>query len=319
MITIRAFRGDDADYAAYAAVRNAVFPEYPYTAAELRSFDEKRDARCFYARVLVEIDGQIVGEAHIGHMAWMFNPQIFDLGVYVHPEYRRRGAGSLLYQQLLATVAKFEPRAFLHEVREDYSDGVRFAQQRGFGEERRIWESRLNVRAFDPSRFTGAIERAEASGISFTTAAELIGRDESFWHQLHTLDTTVTDVPSPEPLTPPDFATWIKYFDSPNFIPEGMFIARDGERIVGSSSLWRRESSNELDTGFTGVYPQYRRRGIALALKLQAINYANQVGAPIIRTENDATNRGMLSINELLGFVKQPAWLTMRSEQVPQL
>jgi GNAT superfamily N-acetyltransferase len=53
----------------------------------------------------------------------------------------------------------------------------------------------------------------------------------------------------------------------------------------------------------------HRRRGIALALKLAAIDYARRVGAPIIRTDNDSTNTGMLAINSRLGFVRQPGWI----------
>lgn len=74
--------------------------------------------------------------------------------------------------------------------------------------------------------------------------------------------------------------------------------------------LFHRASDDHLDTGLTGVRRAWRRKGIALALKLRAIAYARSVGAPVIRTENATTNQAMLAINEALGFAKQPAWIT---------
>lgn len=64
-----------------------------------------------------------------------------------------------------------------------------------------------------------------------------------------------------------------------------------------------------MHTGLTGVLPEYRRRRIALALKQRALAWAREQGVKLVRTSNDSTNLRMLSINERLGFVKEPAWI----------
>lgn len=61
----------------------------------------------------------------------------------------------------------------------------------------------------------------------------------------------------------------------------------------------------------TGVIRDYRKRGIATALKVRALTYAKERGAPAVRTWNEVNNDGMLGINFRLGFVRQPAWIEM--------
>jgi len=64
-----------------------------------------------------------------------------------------------------------------------------------------------------------------------------------------------------------------------------------------------------LRTGVTGVRREYRRRNIALALKVRALEFGKSQGYRQVITENEINNQGMIAINDRLGFVKNPAWL----------
>src|SRR5690606_23520676 len=118
------------------------------------------------------------------------------------------------------------------------------------------------------------------------------------------------DVPSPEPITEVPFEEWMKLWDRPNLLPDAWFIAvHDGE-YVGSTNLWKTQARDDLlYTGLTGVLREYRRKGIATALKLQAVRYAQTHGISQVRTWNAQSNEGMLGINVRLGFVRQPAYI----------
>ena len=63
-----------------------------------------------------------------------------------------------------------------------------------------------------------------------------------------------------------------------------------------------------MDTVFTGVVRSHRRRGIAKALKVLAIDYAHRQGYQLIKTDNEEHNP-MFQINLALGFQPEPAIL----------
>ncbi|MGE5591055.1 MAG: hypothetical protein ACM3ZA_10635 [Bacillota bacterium] len=50
------------------------------------------------------------------------------------------------------------------------------------------------------------------------------------------------------------------YLESSTFLAEGEFIALDGDRWVGLSTLWNWPEAGAINTGLTGVLPEYRRR-----------------------------------------------------------
>jgi len=101
----------------------------------------------------------------------------------------------------------------------------------------------------------------------------------------------------------------------PTLRHDGYFLAKDinhGDRFVGVSNLFKNPSDPDvLKQGLTGVLPEYRRRGIATALKLRTVRYALDNGIRQIATRNNTRNLAMLRINEGMGFTKLPAWITL--------
>ena len=96
----------------------------------------------------------------------------------------------------------------------------------------------------------------------------------------------------------------------PTALHDAFFIAGDGAEYVGMTALYQHPGEADvLYQGLTGVARSHRGRGIALALKLNGIRYARERRYRQIRTDNDATNVPMLSINVALGFRRRPAWI----------
>jgi len=112
------------------------------------------------------------------------------------------------------------------------------------------------------------------------------------------------DMPGDEPETELSFEDWARDdYGSPALSDEGSFVALARERAVSLAFLTvdpqRRIAYNQM----TATLPDFRRRGLAFAVKLEAARWAATNGVGRIVTENDAANAGMLAVNEQLGYL----------------
>jgi len=316
-VTIRPFDGSDADYEAAAAVWNAIHPDIAGSGAEMRSRDGRTDPEKYYLCRWMAKDtttGDIVGGALLRHMTWSFDPHRFVFFVAVIPDRQRQGIGRALYQTVSDTLHELGAGEAWTTTRETLADTLGFLARRGFEEKERLWESRLNVPAFDAAPFAPLLGRIADDGITIVTLAEVQQRDPKWLHIIYDLDATLSaDAPSPRPFTHPSIEDYtLHHVNASCLLPDGYFLAMDGERYVGVSFVERRDRwPDRLAHGFTGVRRKYRGRGIATTLKVKTIEYARQHGYTEIVTENSTLNAPMLAVNEKLGFVRQPAWVEL--------
>ncbi len=79
--------------------------------------------------------------------------------------------------------------------------------------------------------------------------------------------------------------------------PDGQLLAADGNHWVGICAVRLYSEVEQAFNVHTGVVRDYRRRHIALALKLTEIRYTRDHAARSLSTNNDSTNEPMLALN----------------------
>ncbi|MEQ8675663.1 MAG: GNAT family N-acetyltransferase [Aggregatilineales bacterium] len=302
------------DYPAVVAIRNRVEPEYPMSVEAFQRRYEERDLKCLFQMLIAENDDHpMIGYALYTQHADMYKPHVFWLKMGVLPEHQQRGVGTVLFSALMDDLVQHQPIELNTEVREDNLPTLKFAHQHGFSENARRWESRLDLPSADVSLWEGYDEKMAVQGIVLKSLADLADdpeRDTKFYELHWQVD---SDVPLEYgeilKLSMEEFRKEV--LDNPNFVAEGTFVALDGDDYVGLSTFFKDEANN-LYIYLTGTAREYRRRGIATAVKVFGIQYAKAHGYKTILTFNDAPNIGMIAINESLGFVRQPAWLIMK-------
>jgi GNAT superfamily N-acetyltransferase len=308
-----------ADYPALVAVGKASYPDYGETVEEWRHWDKTWDhSKYFKLRLVAEDAGRIVGYGVVNHMRWAFVPTKYRVDITVLPKDRRRGHGTALYDDLAAAVAERGARVIAASAKESMADGVRFLTKRGYREVKRDWESRLFMNGFDSGRFATADGRVTKQGIRIVALADEMQRDTAALQKAFELNEDCRmDIPSVDPPTRHTFDEFRgDDIDAPNALLDAFFIAIDKDgRYLGVSNMFRSlENPTFLWQGITGVRRDARGRGIAMALKLRTVQYAIDRGIEHIKTWNDVHNKPMLSINEALGFAKQPVWVSYEKD-----
>ncbi len=311
-VSLRPF--GEGDYPVFVEISNESFPDYGWTVDEVRHYDvDWRPEGFFERRVMASENDAVIGFSNAFHSRGQFAPENYNLEVVVRPPARGRGIGQALYTDAARVLTERRAHWARNGVKESNADAVAFVKRIGAIELKRDWESRLDLASFDPAPFANAPERAAAAGIRITTLAEEVKTDPEAVRKTYALHAAArVDVPGLDPATPSPYERFeSEVLRGPGSLPEAYFIAlRDG-RYVGESALGKEGADpTVIHQQLTGVLRDERGKGIAMALKLKTVEYARANGFLQIRTWNDSLNRPMLAINEALGFVREPAWIT---------
>jgi ribosomal protein S18 acetylase RimI-like enzyme len=301
--TIRPFRPDDVPDV--VALENADLPpESHLTPERWIADDPHKSGQEVFLRL-------VAGQPAVGYLnatdrgtTLARKPGVCHLNLVVHPEHRRRGLGTALYQRALAFAAERGCHSLLTWILESEA-AVAFLRRHGFEELQRRQTAHLDLDRFDPAAFAPLVQRVERQGVRLLWSADLPDAPATRRRLFDLL--VATDTLSPGA----SFEAWSATLDGTDPAQEGFLLAEaDGAWIAYTQVGPRDRARGVARTLHAATLPAFRDRGIGTAVKLRSLELLRAMGYRHVTTSNRVENAAMLAINRKLGYVPDRAELT---------
>jgi mycothiol synthase len=279
-VHVRVTPDDELD--AYVAIWNAVTPAEAST-AQLQRERRVRDGRRLY--LLADGPG---GAEGCGYAGPSDSPTRGWVAPRVLPAARRRGIGTELLVRLCAHVHGLGfPRTGSRLVGGD-AGSLAFARRFGFEEVNRQVEQ-IRELGDEP-------DAVPPAGVAFVSIEE---RPELLREAYALGSAGWADMATPTPVTT-SLDDWLR---DEATLAGGSFVALAGGEIVGYSGLCRKpDDETTAEDGMTVVRRDWRRRGLATALKRAELAWAARNRIRRVETWTQQGNEGVRAVNERLGF-----------------
>ena len=284
-LQIRTARPDDA--AGVVALRAILFPYLVRGVEATRRMIADPPPGADWRAFVAEVDSHPVGWVSGSRNTSTAEPGVGDIAqLFVHPDHRRRGIGSALFDRVrrhLTDIGVRRVRAW------SQPDALDFARRCGFTPSREMRYAALDLLPPPPVPAT-------PDGVTLVTVSGLDPRD------LHAADVAAAaDEPSDVPVDAMSYEAWrYDVWDDLGLDRELSRAATVDARIV-AFSLVRRDGTR-MWSDFTGTVPQHRGRGLATLVKAEALRRAAANGVTVAYTSNDEENAPMLAVNRRLGY-----------------
>ncbi|HLO98641.1 MAG TPA: GNAT family N-acetyltransferase [Fimbriimonas sp.] len=290
-------------------VYNEFAPMHPLTVAIFMRELETLEPRFQNIIFVAEEQAEIVGVALMSCSASSYHPQRFLLDLGVSNAHRSKGIGTALYETTVNHLKTLDVLSISIQVGEENQSGLKFATKRGYVEQKRDFVSILDLSTFDPPTFSAKEQTVEIRSLQETDSPEVRRQWYELWSRVR------HDVPRSEPATPLSFEFFEEQIvNEPDLVHSATLFAFVDSKMVGFTAGFHDVGANLFEQWLTGVDREFRGKHIALSLKVTQATEAKRLGIASVKTDNDTRNAPMLAVNDRLGFVRQPAVLSMKKE-----
>ena len=233
--------------------------------------------------------------------------------IFLDPQYNGNGYRQLLYERMLKEIQAFDCNRLYADIYEhpNYDQFKKLLLNNNFYIGLKIRESSLQLENINLIDYNPLLKKLDAKGIQFYDAKNEMLDFPDHYKKLEELQWLYgQDFPMPKGIahTRNPFEQYMKdqkLFEDKHYGIE--IVAVDGDMYVGSTDieLFPKSDPFKAWTGSLGVLREYRRQGIATALKVKAFEKLRDKGVKQVRTDNEENNP-MYKINVALGFTPEP-------------
>ena len=320
MLRIKKFTKTDSEFKELARIDNLVNHDSINHPDDDKREWGIRDKSLIRDRLLLYQDSQLIGAMYYSQGRDKNNRTTF-FTLNIDPEYNTQQTRELLYNRMLEEIASFNSNKILTGIYEhpNYDLLKQFLIDNKFKLVQTNREYSCDITKINIEKYRPLIEKLEAEGIKFYDSRDELNQFSDHYRKLEQLIWTYSkDFPIPNGVehTRKPFEQAMKIqldFEENNYGTE--IIAVNDGKYIGSTDIevYFKTEPHKGWTGGLGVLTEFRRKGIATALKIKAIERLLQKGVTELRTDNEENNP-MYKINVALGFELVPFSLEYMKE-----
>tara|TARA_B110000014_G_C20100864_1_gene577860 strand:- start:775 stop:1752 length:978 start_codon:yes stop_codon:yes gene_type:complete len=316
MIKIKKFTASDIEFKELARIDNLINHDSISHPDDDKNDWKIRDKSLIKERLLLYIDSCLIGVIYYNQGRDANNKTSF-FTTNLDPKYNFNGYRKLLFDTMLKEVEVFNCNQVHTSIYDhpNYSEHKKLLIKEGFRLVQTNREYSCDIRKVDIKKYHPLIKKLESEGINFYDSKhEMKKIPDKFPNHYKKMEKLIwtydQDMPIPEGIyhTRMPFKQAMKRqidFEE-NCYGTEIVAVKDGE-YIGSTDIevFPKSEPHKGWTGGLGVLRKFRRKGIATALKIKAIERLLEKEVIEVRTDNEKNNP-MYKINIALGFKPVP-------------
>ena len=320
MITIKNFTASDQEFKELARIDNLVNHDSIDHPDEDKNNWNIRDKSIIRDRLLLYKENILIGVMYYSQ-GRDENDRTTFFTLNLDPNYNNKGYRNLLYNKMLERVKIFNCNKVHTSIYDhpNYNEIKKLIIREKFKLVQTNREYSCDIRNVDVDKYQPLIRELESNGVQFYDSKEEMLNWPNHYKKLEELIWSYDqDIPIPDGIkhTRIPFKQWVKLRDDFYENSYGVdLVAVQDNKYVGSTDIFVFPKSEPFKgwTDGLGVIKGFRRKGIATALKIKAIEKLLKKGITEIRTDNEKNNP-MYKINVALGFKPVPFSLDYMKE-----